>query len=69
MPVSIVYNSGGYGSVDTLQLPEDVVDIYMPDAKYGSEKIARLLSHAPDYVHHYESGDKGNASPGWRSCY
>ncbi len=48
--IPIVYNSGGYDAVDTLMLLEDVVDIYMPDAKYGSEEIARLLSHAPDYV-------------------
>jgi putative pyruvate formate lyase activating enzyme len=48
--IPIVYNSGGYDAVDTLLLLEGVVDIYMPDAKYGSEEIARLLSHAPDYV-------------------
>jgi putative pyruvate formate lyase activating enzyme len=48
--IPIVYNSGGYDAVDTLLLLEDVVDIYMPDAKYGSGEIARLLSHAPDYV-------------------
>jgi putative pyruvate formate lyase activating enzyme len=48
--IPIVYNSGGYDAVDTLLLLEGVVDIYMPDAKYGSGEIARLLSHAPDYV-------------------
>jgi putative pyruvate formate lyase activating enzyme len=48
--IPIVYNSGGYDAVDTLLILEGVVDIYMPDAKYGSEETARLLSHAPDYV-------------------
>jgi putative pyruvate formate lyase activating enzyme len=48
--IPIVYNSGGYDAVDTLLLLEGVVDIYMPDAKYGSDEIACLLSHAPDYV-------------------
>jgi putative pyruvate formate lyase activating enzyme len=48
--IPIVYNSGGYDAVDTLLLLEGVVDIYMPDAKYGSDEIARLLSHVPDYV-------------------
>jgi putative pyruvate formate lyase activating enzyme len=48
--IPIVYNSGGYDAVDTLRLLDGIVDIYMPDAKYGREDIARLLSHAPDYV-------------------
>ncbi len=48
--IPIVYNSGGYDAVDTLRLLDGIVDIYMPDAKYGSEEIALLLSHAPDYV-------------------
>jgi putative pyruvate formate lyase activating enzyme len=45
-----VYNSGGYDSVETLRLLDGVFDIYMPDAKYGSNEIAQALSHAPDYV-------------------
>jgi putative pyruvate formate lyase activating enzyme len=48
--IPLVYNSGGYDSVDTLRLLEGVVDIYMPDAKYSSDKVARTLSYAPDYV-------------------
>jgi putative pyruvate formate lyase activating enzyme len=48
--IPLVYNSGGYDSVDTLRLLDGIVDIYMPDAKYGSDVIAMALSHAPDYV-------------------
>ena len=48
--IPLVYNSGGYDSVETLQLLDGVVDIYMPDAKFGQNEIARSLSHAPDYV-------------------
>src|SRR5512136_2090453 len=48
--VPLVYNSGGYDSVETLRLLDGVFDIYMPDAKYGSNAIAAALSHAPDYV-------------------
>ncbi len=48
--IPIVYNSGGYDSVDTLRLLDGIVDIYMPDAKYGSDDVAMALSHAPDYV-------------------
>jgi putative pyruvate formate lyase activating enzyme len=48
--VPLVYNSGGYDAVETLRLLDGVFDIYMPDAKYGSNAIAKALSHAPDYV-------------------
>ena len=48
--IPIVYNCGGYDSVQTLRLLDGIVDIYMPDAKYGSDDAAVALSHAPDYV-------------------
>ena len=46
----IVYNTGGYESQETLELLESVVDIYLPDMKFGRPEQARLLSEAPDYV-------------------
>jgi len=39
----------GYDSVATLGLLEGVVDIYMPDAKFGDEATARRLAGTPDY--------------------
>lgn len=45
----IVYNSGGYDSVETLRLLDGVVDIYMPDMKYSDEEIARELSGVENY--------------------
>ena len=50
LSIPLVYNSGGYDSVKTLRLLEGVFDIYMPDAKYGSNVIASTLSRAPDYI-------------------
>ncbi len=47
--IPLVYNTGTYDSVETLRLLEGVIDIYMPDAKYGNEEIARTLSDAPGY--------------------
>ncbi|MHB8117642.1 MAG: radical SAM protein [Methanothrix sp.] len=47
--VPLVYNSGGYDSVDTLRLLEGIFDIYMPDAKYGSDEPALKYSQAPNY--------------------
>lgn len=50
LAIPIVYNSGGYDSVETLRLLDGIIDIYMPDAKYGSSGIAAVLSQVPDYV-------------------
>jgi len=48
--VPLVYNSGGYDSVETLRLLEGIFDIYMPDAKYGSDEPALKYSQAPQYT-------------------
>ncbi len=47
--IPLVYNCGGYDSLETLKLLDGVMDIYMPDAKYADEQIAAELSHAPNY--------------------
>ena len=47
----LVYNTGGYDSLEMLRLLDGVVDIYMPDMKYGDEDIARkysLIKHYPE---------------------
>jgi hypothetical protein len=46
----LVYNCGGYESLQALRLLDRVIDIYLPDAKYGEANLARLYSRAPDYV-------------------
>jgi putative pyruvate formate lyase activating enzyme len=45
----LVYNTGGYDSLATLNLLDGVVDIYMPDMKYASLQIARHYSKIPRY--------------------
>jgi len=50
LDIPLVYNTGTYDSVATLKLLEGVFDIYMPDAKYGSDEVALKLSDAPGYV-------------------
>jgi putative pyruvate formate lyase activating enzyme len=47
--IPIVYNTSGYDSVNTLKLFDSVVDIYLPDARYADNEIARKYSSAPDY--------------------
>lgn len=46
---TVVYNSSGYESVDTLRALEGLVDIYLPDLKYLDPDLASRYSHAPDY--------------------
>jgi putative pyruvate formate lyase activating enzyme len=45
----LVYNCGGYESVQTLKMLEGVVDIYMPDIKYADNALAEEYSAAADY--------------------
>jgi putative pyruvate formate lyase activating enzyme len=47
--VPIVYNCGGYESLEALRLLDGVIDIYMPDAKYGDNQVGQRLSGVPDY--------------------
>ncbi len=47
--VPLVYNTGGYDSVEALRLLAGVVDIYMPDIKYSDEKTAGRYSIVKDY--------------------
>ena len=49
LPVPVVYNCGGYESVETLKRLEGLVDIYLPDFKYSDNRLAMELSKAPDY--------------------
>lgn len=49
LPVPVVWNSGGYESVETLRLLEGYVDVYLPDFKYSDPELAAKLSGARDY--------------------
>jgi len=47
--VPLVYNSGGYDSVETLRLLEGIFDIYMPDFKFWDPEISHRYLKARDY--------------------
>lgn len=49
LPVPVIYNCGGYERVETLRQLDGLVDIYLPDLKYGVSSLARDLSGAEDY--------------------
>jgi len=46
----LVYNTGGYDSPEALALLDGIVDIYMPDMKYGDSALARKYSKVRSYV-------------------
>lgn len=47
--VPIVWNTGGYETLETLKRLEGAVDIYLPDLKHVSPRLSRLCAGAPDY--------------------
>jgi len=49
LSVPLVYNSGGYDSVATLELLDGIVDIYMPDMKYSDRETGQRFSGVEDY--------------------
>ncbi|MGZ3579708.1 MAG: radical SAM protein [Syntrophales bacterium] len=48
----LVYNCGGYENPEVLRMLDGMVDIYLPDFKYGMENDALILSGVKDYAAH-----------------
>jgi putative pyruvate formate lyase activating enzyme len=53
--IPVVYNTNGYDSLEALALLDGIVDIYLPDAKYRSSRLAKEISGTPDYVEHNDA--------------
>ncbi len=51
----VVFNCGGYEAVETIRALEGLVDIYMPDFKWGGAEDGERLSGAADYPAHAEA--------------
>jgi len=49
LKLPLVWNCGGYENVKIIELLSDIVDIYLPDIKYGESEPANKYSNAPDY--------------------
>lgn len=49
LSVPLVYNCGGYESLEALKILDGVIDIYMPDMKYSDNSQSKKYSSAPDY--------------------
>ena len=49
LTLPLVYNTGGFDSIEALRLLDNVIDIYMPDMKYGDRLVARRYSKIGNY--------------------
>lgn len=49
LALPIVYNTGGYDEIDTLKLLEGIIDIYMPDIKFGDNEKAKKYTKSAKY--------------------
>jgi len=49
LSLPLVYNCGGYESLEMLRLLDGIVDIYMPDMKYADAEVARRYSGVEHY--------------------
>ena len=49
LTVPFVYNCGGYENPDVIHLLDGMVDIFLPDFKYGLEEDSMMFSSAPGY--------------------
>lgn len=50
LKIPVVYNCGGYESLDSLRALDGLVDIYLPDFKYFDDALAGDYSSAPNYA-------------------
>ena len=49
LKIPIVYNTGGFDSLELIKKLNNLIDIYMPDIKYGSDEKGLKFSNAPNY--------------------
>ncbi len=49
LQIPLVYNCGGYESLEAIKLLEGVIDIYMPDVKFADRVVAEKYTDSPDY--------------------
>lgn len=50
LTIPLVYNSGGYDSMESLRLLDGIVDLYMPDFKFFSDTLAQRYTAVSDYA-------------------
>lgn len=49
LKIPLVYNTSGYELAEVIKLLDGIVDIYLPDMRYGDSAVSKKLSQAADY--------------------
>lgn len=49
LKIPLVYNTGGYDSLETLGYFDGIIDVYLPDMRYDDDKLAQQYSGAKNY--------------------
>jgi putative pyruvate formate lyase activating enzyme len=49
LKLPLIYNSNGYDSIETLKMFDGIIDIYLPDIKYGINSYGIEYSKSPHY--------------------
>lgn len=49
LKIPIVYNTGGYDTITALRFMDGIIDIYMPDIKFGDDALGEKYAKAPGY--------------------
>ena len=49
LQIPVIFNCGGYESVDTLKMLDGYIDVYLPDVKYYDDALAMRYSSAKNY--------------------
>ena len=52
LKIPVVYNTSSYENVETIQMLDKTVDIYLADLKYFDNQLANQYSHCHDYFHY-----------------
>lgn len=50
LTIPILFNDSGYEKIEVLRLLDGIIQIYMPDMKYGDDEMAKINSGVPNYV-------------------
>jgi putative pyruvate formate lyase activating enzyme len=56
--IPLVYNTGGYDTLDVIRLLDGIIDIYLPDIRYSSNSAAEKYSGIKNYVRHNRAAVK-----------
>ncbi|MCD6422168.1 radical SAM protein [bacterium] len=58
LKIPVVYNTSGFERVEVLRKLRNLIDIYLPDFKYGDDEIAQRLSGLPRGISYFKVAKK-----------